>query len=137
MGGGKRQGGYGYAFEYSYSVVDIMTPANMRPDNSTWHFKIPDVVYYCMDWICPGYNRVMGTQLRKNHGMLTAASAISDVLSVTNSGNTHAAVYDLTAGDIFVSFGHAGFPLNATANKACHLPYTYFNLQKLFSETLH
>lgn len=135
VAGGKQ--GYGYAFEYSYSTLDVFDPTNMRPDNSTWHFKLQDIVYFGMDFLCPGFNEVLGTQLKKNHGKLTAELTIRDVVSVEASGDTHAAVYDLTAGELFVSFGSSQNATKGLPQAAYGRQFTKFNLHSLFNETLH
>jgi len=36
--------------EYSYSVLEVMDDQNLRPYNETWHPRIPEVVYWGMDW---------------------------------------------------------------------------------------
>lgn len=70
----------------------------MRPTNNTWHFHIPNMIYWGMDWLCPGYSgrivffrknyffyfyffivEVLGTQLKKYHGSLTIPLAIEQV----------------------------------------------------------
>ena len=38
--------GYVRGIEYSDSVLDVMDDYNMRPTNDTWHFKIPEMVYW-------------------------------------------------------------------------------------------
>jgi isopenicillin-N N-acyltransferase-like protein len=45
---------YVRGIQYSYSVVNVMDDLNMRPANSTWHFRVPETVYFGMDWLCPG-----------------------------------------------------------------------------------
>ncbi len=35
-------------FQYSYSVLNIFNDLNLKPDNSTWHPKIKDIVYWGM-----------------------------------------------------------------------------------------
>ena len=85
-----------------------------------------------MDWLCPGYSQVLGTQLKKHHGSLTAELAISDVVSVEGSGDVHAAVYDLTAGGFYVSYAA---PRSSTGfEKAYGRQFTRFDLNTLFDE---
>ena len=60
---------------------------NMEPLNDTWHPRLQDVVYYGMDWLCPGYNEVLHQQLQRYHGNLTAALAIEQVTSIVQTGN--------------------------------------------------
>jgi exportin-7 len=35
-------------FQYSYSVLNIFNDLNLKPDNSSWHPRIKDVVYWGM-----------------------------------------------------------------------------------------
>jgi hypothetical protein len=44
--------------QYSYSVANVIADYNLIPVNDTWHPKIPNVVYFGMDWDCPSYNLV-------------------------------------------------------------------------------
>lgn len=37
-------------FQYSDSVLNVFDDRNMRPTNDTWHFRIPEMVYWGMDW---------------------------------------------------------------------------------------
>jgi hypothetical protein len=91
-------------FEYSHSVADVITPTTLRPVNDTWHPQIPDVTYWGMDWLCPGYNLVLSEQLQKYHGVLTPENTISHVIPLTETGNVHAVVYDLTDQQMYVSY---------------------------------
>jgi hypothetical protein len=93
-----------HGFEYSDSVLDIFTDTNLRPYNETWHPRIPGHVYWGMDWDCPSFNEVLGTQLKKYQGKLTAEIGISYVTGVEQSGDNHAAWYDLQNQQFWVSF---------------------------------
>lgn len=44
------------AFEYSYSVAIPMDSTNQEP-LYPWHPRIPNMVYYGMDWLCPGMSQ--------------------------------------------------------------------------------
>jgi hypothetical protein len=35
--------------QYSYSVLNVFDDGNLMP-NATWHPKIPNIVYWGMDW---------------------------------------------------------------------------------------
>jgi hypothetical protein len=49
-----------------------------------------------MDWLCPGFNSVLGAQLTKYHGNITAANTIRDVTAITQTGDLHIAIYDVS-----------------------------------------
>ena len=44
-------------------------------------------MYYGMDWLCPGYTKVLSEQLTLHHGNITAENAISDIVAYTQTGN--------------------------------------------------
>ena len=44
--------------QYSSSVATVISDTNLIPANDTWHPKIPNIVYFGMDWDCPSYNEV-------------------------------------------------------------------------------
>ena len=52
-------------YQYSYSNLNVITPTNFLPVNSTWHAPIEDVIYFGMDWLCPTFNKVLGDEIRK------------------------------------------------------------------------
>jgi len=132
VGDGKEQEVRGYA--YSSSELFVQDDNNMRPKNDTWHFHLSQMIYWGMDWMCPGYTFVLGTQLSKHHGSLTAELAISDVISVVGSGDVHIGIYDLTTSEMWVSFAA---PHNATGQpqSAYQRMFTHFDLTTLFAET--
>jgi len=85
-----------------------------------------------MDWLCPGYTQVLGTQLKKHWGKLTPEIAIRDVMAVEMSGDVHIAVYDLTQNELFVSF--AAPHGTDGPQKAYARQYTRFSTTQLFAE---
>ena len=89
--------------QYSHSVANFFTDKNMMPKNDTWHARLDQIVYYGMDWLCPGYSQVLHAQLDKFHGTLTPENTISDVVAITQTGDLHVAVYDLTDNLMYVS----------------------------------
>jgi len=82
------------AVQYGWKVANIVEDHNLIPV-ATWHPKIENVVYYGMDWICPGYDTVMAAQLNKFKGNFTAEDAIRDVMAVVQTGDLHVYVADL------------------------------------------
>lgn len=81
----------------------------------------------------PGYSIPMAAQLTALHGALTPDNIISDVLGRVQTGDVHAAVYDLTDQVIYVSYMA---PFNSTASlpeMAYARPFTALDLGKLFA----
>jgi len=129
VGDGKSSEFRGY--QYSSSVLNIFDDLNMQP-LADWHPRINDTVYWGMDWICPGDNLVLSTQIESVYGKLTPEVAIKNLASVEQSGDNHAAYYDLTNLVLYVSFasppGSPG-PAGGYARQ-----FTKFNGTALFEE---
>eukprot|EP00038_Savillea_parva_P029587 m.72054 g.72054 ORF g.72054 m.72054 type:complete len:452 (-) comp8758_c0_seq1:77-1432(-) len=102
VGDGKADGGGFRGVQYSASVANFYTDTDMQP-TAPWHPKIDNIVYYGMDWLCPAYTQVLHDQLVKHHGNLTAEVTVSDIVSIVQTGDLHAAIYDLTASVLHVS----------------------------------
>jgi isopenicillin-N N-acyltransferase-like protein len=118
--------------QYSYSVMNVFDDMNLRPINNTWHPRIPNVVYWAMDWLCPGYSTLMSRQLQKYHGKLSPAVGIQYVSPYEGSGDNHIAYYDLTKMQLYVSFAA---PHNTTGPVAAYdRQYTQWDLRSLFAE---
>jgi isopenicillin-N N-acyltransferase like protein len=120
-------------FQHSYSVLNVFDDRNMRPYNQSWHPRLPSMVYYGMDWLCPSYNLVLSQQLRKLHGQLTPELAIQLVPSVEMSGSNHVAFYDLVGMNLWFSFAaphNVGGPVNAYDRQ-----FTHVNVWRLFNES--
>ena len=60
-----------------------------------------------MDWLCPGYSKVLAQQLQKYHGQLTPELVIHQILPVVQSGDLHIALYDMPNQQVFVSNARA------------------------------
>lgn len=91
---------------YSGELCLIMDDSNQQPV-ADWHPSINNTVYHGMDWLCPGFNRVLGEQLARHWGRLTPELAIRDLLPRTETGSLHAYVADLPNDRLFVSFSAA------------------------------
>eukprot|EP00698_Gefionella_okellyi_P003886 TRINITY_DN135_c0_g1_i1.p1 TRINITY_DN135_c0_g1~~TRINITY_DN135_c0_g1_i1.p1 ORF type:complete len:449 (+),score=102.01 TRINITY_DN135_c0_g1_i1:33-1379(+) len=89
--------------QYSHSVANFFTWDDMLPRNDSWHPRIRDIVYYGMDWLCPGYNQVLSQQLSQWHGNITAENAIRHVTPIVQTGNLHIAYYDLHNMQLYVA----------------------------------
>jgi len=81
--------------QYSASVANFYTDTDMQPV-ADWHPRMDNVVYYGMDWLCPGYSTPLHNQLAYYHGNITAENTIMNVTSIVQTGDLHIAVYDLT-----------------------------------------
>eukprot|EP01120_Amphizonella_sp_Union-15-10_P000168 TRINITY_DN10204_c0_g1_i1.p1 TRINITY_DN10204_c0_g1~~TRINITY_DN10204_c0_g1_i1.p1 ORF type:complete len:444 (+),score=73.68 TRINITY_DN10204_c0_g1_i1:42-1334(+) len=92
------------SIQYSHSKMQIMDDNNMMPYNETWHPRIKDIVYYGMDWICPGYDLKLSEELKDFYGNITAENTIRYITALVQTGDLHVAVYDLTQNKIFASF---------------------------------
>lgn len=88
--------------QYSASVANFYTDTDMEPEAS-WHPKVKDIVYYGMDWLCPGFSEVLARQLTKHHGNLSPDVVIRDVVSIEQSGSLHIAVYDLSNNQVYIA----------------------------------
>ncbi|XP_078483757.1 protein dcd1A [Ciona intestinalis] len=131
VGDGKENRGF-RGVQYSASVANFFDDQNMMPV-AEWHPKIENVVYFGMDWLCPGYSEVLSRQLMKYHGQLTAETAITNIVSIEQSGSTHIAIYDLTNDLMYVSFNKAD--VQNGPNAAYDRPFMVFNTAALFSES--
>jgi len=119
-------------FEYSYSVANVFDDENMMP-NATWHPRIPNTVYWGMDWLCPGFSSVLGRQLKAYHGTLTPELTISHITAIVQTGDLHIAVYDLTNMLMWVSY--AAPSTDTTGPKyAYDRQFMRLDMKALFSE---
>ena len=104
------------------------------------HTYSHDTLRHCalhvqMDWLCPSYNALLHTQLEASWGALTPEATIANVLPIVQTGDVHAAVYDLTAQQLYVSFyvtnsSSVPMPLNAYDRA-----FTKLDLGALFAHT--
>jgi len=93
--------------QYSASYARFFDDMNMQPLNQTWHPRMDNVVYYGMDWLCPGYNSVLNRQLTSYYGQINAANTIAYILPIVQTGDLHAAVYDLDNNQMYISYARA------------------------------
>jgi len=129
VGDGKSNVFRGY--QYSASVLNSYDDKNLQPLNETWHPRIEDIVYWGMDWDCPGYNKVLYEQLSQFYGNITVENTIKYILPAMQTGDTHVALYDLTNQFMHVAFVGAE---NLPNRNAYQRPFTRLNMPKLFAE---
>merc|ERR1719220_2960757 len=108
-------------------------------NSSVEHDRIPNAVYWGMDWYCTGYHKVLGERIRENWGQITAEIAIRDIISATNTGDLHVTVYDYNRDDMYVSFArqrkYDEFQ-DSTYIDAWRRSYTRLHVADLFGELL-
>jgi len=119
------------SYEYSYSTLIAYDDTDMMP-NATWHQRIDNIVYYGMDWLCPGYNEVLGTQLLTYYGNITAYNTMTDIVAKTQTGDLHIAIYDYSQDKVFISLHSKSYDTSPYLN-AYDRPYLEFDLTSLFS----
>merc|ERR1712113_108661 len=93
---------YFSGYQYSATVLNVYEWYNLEPYNETWHPRIEDIVYWGMDWNCPGYNQVLSEQLLKYYGNINAENTMKYITSVTQTGNLHIAIYDYYNDDMYI-----------------------------------
>jgi len=117
-------------YQYSYSVLNIYNDMNLQPLNATWHPRINDIVYWGMDWLCPGFNSVLNEMLTQYYGNITAENTIKYILPAMQTGGTHVAIYDLT--NQYMYYSSVG--LEGSPNRlAYQRPFTRLDMQALFA----
>ena len=95
VGDGKAQTARGFA--YSASELFVYDDTNLEPWNATadtWHPRFQDLIYWGMDWLCPGYSRPLAAQIKAHWGALTPEIIITDIAAQVQTGDVHAAVSD-------------------------------------------
>jgi len=118
-------------YEYSASVLNVFDDTNQMP-LADWHPRIPEMVYWGMDWECPGDNIVLSHQLELFKGQLTPEVAIKNLCSVEKSGSNHIAYYDLTNLILYLAF--AGPEGTAEPSEGYARQFTKLNVTLLFNE---
>eukprot|EP00026_Physarum_polycephalum_P008362 Phypoly_transcript_08444.p1 GENE.Phypoly_transcript_08444~~Phypoly_transcript_08444.p1 ORF type:complete len:437 (+),score=72.28 Phypoly_transcript_08444:68-1378(+) len=104
LGVGDGKLGYFRGFQYSHSVANVIDDLTLRPVNDTWHPQMENVVYWGMDWLCPGYSSVLSAQLQKYHGNITPQTTIQYITAITQTGDLHVVISDLTNLKMYVAF---------------------------------
>lgn len=117
--------------QYSHSVANFFDDTNMLPKNDTWHARIPQMVYYGMDWLCPGYSVVLHRQLASLHGSLTPQNTIENVVPIVQTGDLHVVISDLTNMKMYVA--NAKGSKESGATKAYDRQFIEFDMLNVFA----
>lgn len=59
LGVGDGKEGSFRSFQYSHTVLNVISDTNLAPVSEVWHPPFPGLVYYGMDWMCPTYTKRM------------------------------------------------------------------------------
>lgn len=135
LGVGSAADGVVRGVQYSSSVANVYGDgASQLPVNTSWHPAYDGVVYNAMDWLCPSYNAVAGAQLGYGWGALSIPLLLSNVTSLTQTGDLHVAAYDLTANELYVSFMASSTSKVQTPQFAYDRQATRLDLSSLWAE---
>lgn len=134
IGVGDGKSGQVNGVEYSGRVAVPYDDVSLLPVNSTWHPTVPGVVYNGMDWLCPGFTSKLGEQLSEHRGSIDAAVTVGNILPTVQTGNLHAAVFDLTASLMHVSFMRRTGADPAEPEFAYERQFTTLDMQALFAQ---
>jgi len=120
-------------FQYSYQelvVIDDDTVINYPSNDTKYaHPLIQDVTYWGVHQQC------FGAALQKQRGFITPQTIISNVISLSQTGDLHAAIFDLTNLFMYVANARAdgeSGPLNAYQRT-----FVQFNMTALFFDEVH
>jgi len=115
---------------YSSEKLTVMDDTNQLP-LASWHPRIPDIVYWGMDWVCVGDNILLSKQIQTFYGNISGHVAVAELAAVQGSGSNHLAYYDLTNLVVWVSFAAphgVGGPVGAFARQ-----FTLLDAKALFA----
>jgi len=117
-------------FQYSASDLVVIDPDTViqYPDNSTEyeHPLIPDVVYWGVHQQC--YSACLQAQ----YGKITPQNTIQNIISMSETGDLHAAIYDLS--NLMMYVANARAPNETGPDNAYQRAFVQFNMTQLFSE---
>eukprot|EP00286_Rhodomonas_abbreviata_P021890 CAMPEP_0181308452 /NCGR_PEP_ID=MMETSP1101-20121128/11470_1 /TAXON_ID=46948 /ORGANISM="Rhodomonas abbreviata, Strain Caron Lab Isolate" /LENGTH=445 /DNA_ID=CAMNT_0023414835 /DNA_START=22 /DNA_END=1359 /DNA_ORIENTATION=- len=133
IGVGDGKSGAVNGIEYSGYVAVPYDDQTLLPVNDTWHPIIDDVVYNGMDWNCPSYTSALGEQLTKFYGAISEVNTISDVLPTVQTGDLHAAVYDLTDSKMHISFCRKANADESEPHYAYERQFTRLHMKDVFA----
>ena len=136
LGVGDGKTGAARGFASSAGQLLVFDDTNLEPFNATgdtWHPRFQDTVYWGMDWLCPGYSRPLSALISEHYGALTPQIIISDIAARVQTGDVHAAVYDLTLQHLYVSFMARTTGSEGQPEMAYDRPWSQLDLGVLFA----
>ncbi|KAJ1434044.1 hypothetical protein B484DRAFT_2870 [Ochromonadaceae sp. CCMP2298] len=136
IGLGDGQSGLVNGVQFSGYVAVPYDDQTLLPVNETWHPQIEDVVYNGMDWLCPAFNQKLAEQLAQHHGAITCETTIQHILPTVQTGNLHAAVYDLTNSIMHLSFCRTAKAPQTEPEFAYERQFTRLHMGDIFAVTL-
>jgi hypothetical protein len=86
-----------------------------------------------MDWLCPGYTRPLSALIDEHYGALTPQIIISEIAARVQTGDVHAAVYDLSSQHLYVSFMARTTGAMGQPEMAYDRPWAQLDLGVLFA----
>lgn len=118
--------------QYSASQVRFFNSSTLQP-LETWHPRIPDIVYECMDWVCPSFQRKMAHQLLQYHGQLDPVVTLRNITSIVMTGNLQVVTMDLDEGVIYVANAKSNRdPRPESRERAYDRTFVFVNATQLF-----
>jgi len=129
-GDGKPDYNHVNIFQYSASKLVVLGADSVvpYPDNSTkyTHPLIKDVVYWGVHQMC--YSAL----LQQQRGKISPETTISNIISISETGNLHAAIFDLTKQFMYVA--NAAYAGEAGPPNAFQRPFVKFNMTAAWLE---
>jgi len=117
-------------FQYSHSVLNVIDPdTNIKyPSNSSRyiHPNIDNIVYWGINQPC------FSALLEEWNGNITAFNTIRNIIPLSQTGDLHAAIYDLTNMLMWVS--NAKAPDETGPLNAYERSFVQFDMNSLFNE---
>jgi len=129
-GDGKPETKRANLFQYSASDFVVIGPDDVinYPDNSSKyeHPLMQDLVYWGVHQQC------YSAALQQQHGNITVENIIENVISLSQTGDLHAAIYDLT--NMYMYVANAKGENETGPMNAYQRPFVKFDMNALFSE---
>jgi len=141
VGIGDHQSGTFNAVEYSVDILEVFNDSTPFPGfrpMSPEHPLLNDLVYIDKH-VQPSGDPCMAQLLQQNYGNIDALNTIN-LISLFQTGDLHAAVYDFGANAMYVGVANQTGPFpppdQSQIMPAYDRPFLRFNMTQLFSETL-
>eukprot|EP01006_Ploeotia_vitrea_P019195 TRINITY_DN5134_c0_g1_i1.p1 TRINITY_DN5134_c0_g1~~TRINITY_DN5134_c0_g1_i1.p1 ORF type:complete len:426 (-),score=48.71 TRINITY_DN5134_c0_g1_i1:97-1374(-) len=124
IGDGKTGDTVGIKYSSDHAVP--MKGGHVEPI-APWHKQFPEpspVVWWCMDYLCPTFDKVLGGELEKYvpHHNVTAENILRHMFPTANTGNLHVMIYEAARDYIYISVAGAKSDAYAEPYMKFHLP---------------